>query len=818
MLFYVQMMYSQYTDSLWQVRNQTSSVYSLPLFDSVFIDSIAEYVKQSEDSAYLYSFLDNMMFVDFVKPSDYSAWPSLDFYSLVWHGDTTNVFTKNVLGEPVESLVAQGYSVNFSSQEQRIVTFEIQTKQSLNCFGTLVDIQGKISNSVEAKVFVNATTGGIDVADESKWEKITMAWTPSIPSSGDYGVMKDEWSTSWWRRSNNGLRNDVHKLDSITIAGFNLYVDPVGFGTPGLLKEFVIRNVVIGNPHLNSLWHVEDYTKNLSEIPFFSDYTGFSIERIQADSQYDIDFAQNILTIDFTNTAYPQNNQFVQLLTVDKHGDTDNYFVTDYDGLPVEHDTLYGFSVDFSPHENRLMHFQAQSTDSLVLQVQLVDVNGKISNKYSPHIIIPPTQGGVNVSDDTKWNSFSVNFDDVLIDVSSAQWWNRENQGYREAEHPLDSNRIVGIRLYIDPDDLGELQATKTLYIRNAGLGKEKVFAVQDVSLDAYTLQKHIDLSEYYIDNKNPQYNAFVSQGDGVDASVQGTILNVSAIEKCSVYKNTIRVQIQDDSTVYQHDFLVDFTPHNLPKPLLSSVSYNELGNRVVIEREESTEPFIDEYRVYARTNNTESFVQIASMTTMQYEYVEEDMVPHSIQYALTSYDYCNGESEFSDGLSTVFMTQISTADSVQLTWNYLHNSVDYRYVVVAGSDSQLMDTISSVSREDTSYIVPAEISEQFYRILVQDVSTNAIVTISNILDCGTDILDFASDFKVYPTHSSSYVYIETEKTILSVQLHSLLGSSYQLSAYNSTQYSVLSVPAGMYILTVETVDGSVYASRIIKK
>ncbi|MFW5850849.1 MAG: T9SS type A sorting domain-containing protein, partial [Bacteroidota bacterium] len=801
-----------------QVRNETSNVYSLPLFDSVFVDSIPEYVKQSEDSAYVYNFQDNMMFVEYVKPSDYSVWPSLDFYSLVWHGDTTNVFTKNVLGDPVESSVAQGYSVNFSSQEQRIVTFEIQTEHSLNCFGTLVDLQGKISNSVEAKVFVNATTEVIDVDDESKWKKITMTWTPSINSSGDYGVMKDEWSTQWWGRSNIGLRNDVHKLDSVSIVGFNLYVDPVGYGTPGLLKEFVIRNVVIGNSHLNSLWHVEDYTENVSEIPFFSEYTGFSLDRIQADSQYDIDCEQNILTIGFTNTAYPQNNKFVQLLTVDKQGDADNYFVTDYDGLPVEHDTLYGFSVDFSSYKNRLLHFQAQSSDSLVVEVQLIDINGKISDTYSPHIIIPPTQGGVNVSDNSKWNSFSVNFDDVLVDVSSMQWWNRDNQGYRDPEHALDSTRIVGIRLCIDPGDVGELQSTKMLYIRNAGLGKEKAFALQDVALDAYMLQTNIDLSEYYIDNKNPQYNAFVSQGNEVDVSVQGTLLTISAIEKCLAYTNTIMVQIQDDSTMYQHDFVVVFTPHDVHKPLLNSVSYNESGNRVVIERGESTEPFIDEYRVYARANDTENFQQIGSMTAMQHDYTIEDIFSHSVQYALTCYDYCNTESEFSDGLSTVFMMQETTKDSVQLTWNYLRNSLDYQYVVLAGSDSQSMDTIATISREDSVYILPAEISEQFYRILVQDISTGIVVTKSNIVDCGTDILDFTSDFKVYPTHSNSYVYIETDKTILSVELYSLLGISYQLSAHNSTQYSLHSIPSGMYILFVETDDGLVYANRIVKQ
>jgi hypothetical protein len=811
-------MYSQYTDSLWQVRNETSTVYSLPLFDSVFVDSIPKYVEQSEDSAYQFSFQENMMFVDYIKPSDYTAWPSLDFYSFVWQGDSTNFFTKNLNGEPIESAVAYGYSLNFSSQEQRVVTFEIQTEQSLNCFGTLVDLQGKISNSVEAKVFVNATTGGIDVSDESKWETITMAWTPSISSSGDYGVMKDEWSTKWWGRNNDGFRNDVHKLDSLTIGGFNLYVDPVGFGTPGLLKKFVIRNVVIGNSHFNSLWHVEDFTQNVSGIPFFSDYTGFSIERIQADSQYDIDFAENILTVGFTNTAYPQNDQSVQLVTVDKHGETDNYFVTDYDGLPVEHDTLYGFSVDFSSRENRLLHFQAQSTDSLVLQVQLIDVNGKISNKYSPHIIIPPTQAGVNVLDDTKWNTYSINFDEVLVDISSLQWWNRDNQGYREPEHQLDSTHIVGIRLCVDPDDLGELHSTKMLYIRNAGLGKEKVFDIPNVSLDAYSLQSTIDLSEYYIDNKNPQYDALVFQGNEVDVSVQGTLLNVSAIEKCSAYTNTIMVQIQDDSAVYQYDFLVDFIPHNLTKPLLTSVSYNEIGNRVVIERDESTEPFIDEYRVYARMNDTENFAQIGSMGTMQHDYTIEDMYPHSVQYALTCYDYCNTESESSDTLSTVFMSQKPTADSVQLSWNYLHNSHDFQYVVLAGADSQSMDTIATIFRGDTVYIVPAEISEQFYRILVQDVSTGTVLTMSNLVDCGTDIVNHASDFKVYPTYSSSYVYIETEKTILSVELYSLLGTSYELSASNSMQYSLHSVPAGIYILFVETRDGLVYASRIIKQ
>ena len=196
---------AQYTDSLWQVQNQTTSIYSIPAFNNSFINAIQPYITQSSENIYTSSWpTANIMQVNYTLPSNLYTWPSLKFNTVHWDGDTTNNFVRNIKGAQVKHNIAKGYSVDMSQKFQRTVTFEIQCDESILFLGTLTDIQGKESNAVEARITVNATTGGADITNESKWQKITMTWDASIVSSGDYGSMQDGWSETWWGRKNTG--------------------------------------------------------------------------------------------------------------------------------------------------------------------------------------------------------------------------------------------------------------------------------------------------------------------------------------------------------------------------------------------------------------------------------------------------------------------------------------------------------------------------------------------------------------------------------------------------------------------------------------
>lgn len=240
---YIPLLHAQYVDSIWQVQNNTHNYLTFSFADNSYFEDISPLISQSSHAAYTYSVTQDLVTVSYTKPAT-SQWASLEFYTLMWNGDTTNVFTKNIAGKSINHSVAEGVSVSMKQKLQRTAHFEIQAAESFSLLGALVDIQGKISS--ETFISISATPEGIDISDESKWTSITMSWSADIPSSGGHGTLIDERATSWWGRSNMGLRNVSHMIDSSHIVGIIFYADPGPFGVVGHEKEFVIRNLQIG--------------------------------------------------------------------------------------------------------------------------------------------------------------------------------------------------------------------------------------------------------------------------------------------------------------------------------------------------------------------------------------------------------------------------------------------------------------------------------------------------------------------------------------------------------------------------------------------
>src|SRR5690606_20091798 len=118
---------AQYVDSIWKVNHETQNIYSIPLFDSFFIHDTKPYLSQSEEEAYTYTWQeDSILEIIYTKPADNSLWPSLQFNTVRWEGDTSNRFMYNTNGNPVNHSTAYGYHVDMSKETQRMVQFEIQ--------------------------------------------------------------------------------------------------------------------------------------------------------------------------------------------------------------------------------------------------------------------------------------------------------------------------------------------------------------------------------------------------------------------------------------------------------------------------------------------------------------------------------------------------------------------------------------------------------------------------------------------------------------------------------------------------------------------
>ena len=197
-------------------------------------------------------------------------------------------------------------------------------------------------------------------------------------------------------------------------------------------------------------------------------------------NQYVKHWDGDVIRIDFTNTLSPNQNSLLHFPIIVWGNKHDNKFVYDLQENIQEHDTIYGYSIDFSDPANRYVQCKVQTNSDVKLGVILTDIQGKQSNGAIPIVSVNSTAGGANIADDAKWQTILFNWSSdatatanvpYLIDTASTEWWERSNVGYRNAIEKLDSTRIVMLSFIIDPQDLGNLNDEKTVYIKDIEVG-----------------------------------------------------------------------------------------------------------------------------------------------------------------------------------------------------------------------------------------------------------------------------------------------------------------------------------------------------------
>jgi len=234
------------------------------------------------------------------------------------------------------------------------------------------------------------------------------------------------------------------------------------------------------------IWEVADETYKITTgFNAFSRsvcYDTLDAPRIYDDNknQYVKHWDRDVIRIDFTNTLSPNQNSLLHFPIIVWENKHDNKFVYDLQENIQEHDTIYGYSIDFSDPANRYVQCKVQTNSDVKLGVILTDIQGKQSNGAIPIVSVNSTAGGANIADDAKWQTILFNWSSdatatanvpYLIDTASTEWWGRSNVGYRNAIEELDSSKIVMLSFIIDPYDFGNLNDEKRVFIKDIKIG-----------------------------------------------------------------------------------------------------------------------------------------------------------------------------------------------------------------------------------------------------------------------------------------------------------------------------------------------------------
>lgn len=250
-----------------------------------------------------------------------------------------------------------------------------------------------------------------------------------------------------------------------------------------LVSVFIIVNAQAQyNP---AIWQVLDETTNVPAITGLNPSNGYVRDDMakskheNANNAYVITWEGDVLKVNFTNPVGSNWADF-EFSTIQWVGGTQKMFTKTTDGISQISDVAKGYTVNFSNPSNRIITFKAQADLPMNIRIDLIDINGKISNGASPKYNIPATAGGVNTNDNSKWVTYSFSWGgdatasanvSNATDMYSGVWWDVNNYGLKDAENPLDLSKIVAFAITIDDGEQGLDAEIKNIYIKDVTLG-----------------------------------------------------------------------------------------------------------------------------------------------------------------------------------------------------------------------------------------------------------------------------------------------------------------------------------------------------------
>jgi hypothetical protein len=241
--------FGQYDAANWQVNDNTSSLYGIYLnhscgYDSILLSGPLVELTNPAESSYSWN-EDNICVYTINGTVTTNEDAQIIFNTTPWTGGTGKKFTTDLLGVAQASDTAQGFSIDFSDEANRGMSFKVQTAEPITLSFYLRDINGKISNGSEVSCEIPATIGGVNIIDAAKWTTITVSWAGDATASANVNSMIDATSTDWWGVSNVGYRDAIQLLDSTRIVGIIISAyTPIN---PQNSKVVFLKDIVIGS-------------------------------------------------------------------------------------------------------------------------------------------------------------------------------------------------------------------------------------------------------------------------------------------------------------------------------------------------------------------------------------------------------------------------------------------------------------------------------------------------------------------------------------------------------------------------------------------
>ncbi|MFO7868462.1 MAG: T9SS type A sorting domain-containing protein [Bacteroidales bacterium] len=249
---------AQYNPDLWVVTDETQNVQSLTGFtpdNGYSLDRIG-----GDEATYTTSFDDEgNLQVEFTnvakKGAQYSDF-RMGWYQ--WELDIEQKFETDTAGDPIDSDIMRGFTVDFKDDANREIELEVKADNDLTLRADLIDIAGKTSNQASPKA---------NVVGDGEWQWVAYSWGGSPEISASVEVIEDTYTGDWWNvkkigeeGEDNYLRggsNNTVPMDTSHIIGVAFVVDDAGDGEPDDEKTLWIRNMKVGaadNPTTYEMW------------------------------------------------------------------------------------------------------------------------------------------------------------------------------------------------------------------------------------------------------------------------------------------------------------------------------------------------------------------------------------------------------------------------------------------------------------------------------------------------------------------------------------------------------------------------------------
>ena len=543
--------------------------------------------------------------------------------------------------------------------------------------------------------------------------------------------------------------------------------------------------------------------------------------------EYTHTLQNGIIRIDFTNTQSPNNWSSIDFKTVEWTGNTGNYFVFDGSGNPQTHNIATGYVNDFSDSADQYVSFDIQVDKSIEIWTNLSDIVGRYSNGDSPKVIIPATVGGLNFSDESKWQHVVLAWNgDATADASVSiieDWWSQSWNGVNTLRSTpsidtLDLHNISGVSFTIDPFDSGVYGDEKSMYIRNLTIGTGSpnfvtLKPIEPIGLSYENDSVAIDLLDYYTGSTAISFMAGISAGNNVLVSLDGSVVSIKAKNKCTPFNNTVQVQLTDADKVYTRTFPVIFNEESNELQEIGVVTVDSTGTKILLAWERPNTTTISSYSIY-REGLTDQYTKIGEVPYDSISvFVDSTALinTRAYKYKISYENKCGIQSDYSTPHKSIHLQRTFTNNELHLNWTTYEGAPVLGYRLVAGDEPQSLLSVDEFAADQTSYTI---INPTYGIYRIETIMANTInpsllkiesgpftLALSNIAESQTEITEVENGVKVYPT---------LVEGIINVELGTLEGAIVSLvTANGETVYTKQVSESTIQIPTINFAKGS---------